>query len=274
MKQRCSARTSLWRKAPHLPPALHRPPTPGWSTHRNASTTRLWHARWQSSRKHIQANSWIAPARPSFVCSAWCMPGSRTRHSPALNVFPGNVACRNASILKLLKQRRTASFAPKRNSSAQHCSTTCPQSALTPRSSMSRGCKHGNAFSTQPHCARVRILQCSRPLMQTFVRCAHKLGSLGTGSAMCPPRKCSSIATLVEEQSFSMDEALHDLTHVRGDISRFLQARARMPKAPQSPHTPYTPPGPPKDPKGPRKGEGKGGKPASPNRQQRTIDKD
>ena len=66
-----------------------------------------------------------------------------------------------------------------------------------------------------------------------------------------------------------MDEALHDLTHVRGDISRFLQARARMP--PQSPHTPYTPPGPPK---GPRKGEGQGGKPASPNRPQRTIDKD
>ena len=79
-----------------------------------------------------------------------------------------------------------------------------------------------------------------------------------------------SIATLVEDQGFSLDEALHEMTHVRGDIATLMQARPRMPAAPPAPHAPYTPPGPPK---GPRKGTGKTGKADSPGRAQRTIDK-
>ena len=98
----------------------------------------------------------------------------------------------------------------------------------------------------------------------------HGLRNVSTEEMLDADRKLwRSIATLVEEQGFSLDEALHEMTHVRGDIATLMQARPRMPAMPPAPHAPYAPPGPPKGPER----AGKTGKADSPNRPQRTIDK-
>ena len=75
-----------------------------------------------------------------------------------------------------------------------------------------------------------------------------------------------SIAGLVEDQKFTLDEALHEFTNVRGDVHSLLQPRARTYAPPPAPHAPG-------GPRPPRKGlgKGRGGKTGSPNRPQRTA---
>ncbi|CAE7709675.1 unnamed protein product, partial [Symbiodinium necroappetens] len=119
--------------------------------------------------------------------------------------------------------------------------------------------------------AEVNINESSVSNARKFGSPGHGLRNVSTEEMLDADRKLwRSIATLVEEQGFSLDEALREMTHVRGDIATLMQARPRMPAMPPAPHAPYTPPGPPK---GPRKGAGKTGKADSPNRPQRTIDK-
>ena len=66
----------------------------------------------------------------------------------------------------------------------------------------------------------------------------HGLRNVSTEEMLDADRKLwRSIATLVEEQGFSLDEALHEMTHVRGDIATLMQARPRMPAMPPAPRT-------------------------------------
>ena len=68
----------------------------------------------------------------------------------------------------------------------------------------------------------------------------HGLRNVSTEEMLDADRKLwRSIATLVEEQGFSLDEALHEMTHVRGDIGILMQARPRMPTAPHRTHHPH-----------------------------------
>ena len=78
-----------------------------------------------------------------------------------------------------------------------------------------------------------------------------------------------SIAGLVEDQKFTLHEALHEFTNVRGDVHSLLQPRARTYAPPPAPHAPGGPRPPCKG-----LGKGRGGKTGSPNRPQRTIDKE
>ena len=78
-----------------------------------------------------------------------------------------------------------------------------------------------------------------------------------------------SIAGLVEGQKFTLHEALHEFTNVRGDVHSLLQPRARTYAPPPAPHAPGGPRPPCKG-----LGKGRGGKTGSPNRPQRTIDKE
>ena len=50
-----------------------------------------------------------------------------------------------------------------------------------------------------------------------------------------------SIAGLVEDQKFTLDEALHEFTNVRGDVHSLLQPRARTYAPPPAPHAPGGP---------------------------------
>ena len=100
----------------------------------------------------------------------------------------------------------------------------------------------------------------------------HGLRNVSTEEMLEADRKIwHCIATLVEEQNFSLDEALHEMTHVRGDVHNLLQARARTyapPPQPTAPHATWRPT------KGNGKGKDRPGKPSSPNAPQRTINKD
>ena len=43
----------------------------------------------------------------------------------------------------------------------------------------------------------------------------------------------ATISELVAERGWSLDQAIHELTHVRSDLATLLQARPRLPRAPQ-----------------------------------------
>ncbi len=79
----------------------------------------------------------------------------------------------------------------------------------------------------------------------------------------------SVVSDLVQEKSWSLDQALHELTYVRSDMSTWLQARPRLPKpspplkggkGDRVPYQPWEPSGKiGKKGKSPKGGKGKGG---------------
>ena len=42
----------------------------------------------------------------------------------------------------------------------------------------------------------------------------------------------ATISELVAERGWSLDQSIHELTHVRSDLASLLQARPRLPRAP------------------------------------------
>ena len=66
------------------------------------------------------------------------------------------------------------------------------------------------------------------------------------------------IADLISDKSWTPDQALHEMTHMRSELSTLLQARPRLPKAPT--WTPTFVKGGRQDAKGLGKGPGKGKK--------------